>query len=330
MNNNQSNNQDQTLLSSMYGSGDNTNQNTMMNNNTNQNTMMNNSQPDNSMNQDVMSNNLITITNESSNTMTNNNGNQNTMMNNSQPNNNGNQNMMPNNNVPNPGDAGGLNIPNNQLSEDLEKAAKRLNMDFIALGVLLAIAMVGVISQGAFSFAYVVEFILIVAGFVGSKEKKPYAAVCGIIMGTLLIISLSIIDIALGVFVISASIKYNGILKKCGVRSNVLLYSFIGIIAVVGITFAFTFVEELVASKPLTCTRKDGDVIEVSFDRDGISGLKINEKDATADEFLSYNAQFMNTLFYEAYAEDTASAKIKKYKNVVMLYEIKEFEATCK
>ena len=58
--------------------------------------------------------------------------------------------------------------------------------------------------------------------------------------------------------------------------------------------------------------------------------LKINEKDATAAEFLSYNAQFMNTLFYEAYAEDTASGKIKKYKNVVMLYEIKEFEATCK
>lgn len=335
MNNNQSNNQDQTLLSSMYGSGDNTNQNTMINNNTKQNTIVNNSQPDNSMNQDVMSNNLITITDESSNTMTNNNGNQNTMMNNSQPNNNVNQNMMPNNNGPinngpNPGDAGGLNIPNNQLRDDLEKAAKRLNMDFIALGILLAIAMVGVISQGAFSFVYVMEFILIVIGFVGSKEMKPYAAVCGIILGTLLIISLSIIDIALGVFVISASIKYNGILKKCGVHSHVLLYSFIGIVAVVGITFAFTFVEELVASKPLTCTRKDGDVIEVSFDRDGISGLKINEKDATAAEFLSYNSQFMNTLFYEAYAEDTASAKIKKYKNVVMLYEIKEFEATCK
>ena len=355
MNNNQSNIQAQTLLSSMYGSGDNTNQNTMINNNTNQNTMVNNSQPDNSMNQDVMSNNLITITDESSNTMTNNNGNQNTMMNNSQPNNNvnqnmmpnnfdpnnngnqnmmpnnnGNQNMMPNNNVPNPGNDGGLNIPNNQLRDDLEKAAKRLNMDFITLGVLLAIAMVGVISKGAFSFAYVLEFILIVVGFVGSKEKKPYAAVCGIILGTLLIISLSIIDIALGVFVISASIKYNGILKKCGVHSKVLLYSFIGIVAVVGITFAFAFAEELVVSKPLTCTRKDGDVIEVSFDRDGISGLKINEKDATAAEFLSYNAQFMNTLFYEAYAEDTASAKIKKYKNVVMLYEIKEFEATCK
>lgn len=346
MNNNQSNNQDQTLLSSMYGSGNNTNQNTMINNNTNQNTMVNNT----SMNQDVMSNNLITITDESSNTMTNNNGNQNMMPNNNvnqnmmpnnfDPNNNGNQNMMSNNfqpnnngpinNGPNPGDAGGLNIPNNQLRDDLEKAAKRLNVDFITLGVLLAIAMVGVFLQGTFSFAYVLEFILIVVGFVGSKEKKPYAAVCGIILGTLLIISLSIIDIALGVFVISASIKYNGILKKCGVHSNVLLYSFIGIVAVVGITFAFVFAEELVVSKPLTCTRKDGDVIEVSFDRDGISGLKINEKDATAAEFLSYNAQFMNTLFYEAYAEDTASAKIKKYKNIVQLYEIKEFEATCK
>lgn len=350
MNNNQSNNQDQTLLSSMYGSGNNTNQNTMMNNNMNQNTMMNNSQPDNSMNQDAMSNNLITITDESSNTMTNNNGNQNMMSNNFQPNNNVNQNMMPNNsdsnnngnqnmmpnnndpinNVPNPGNDGGLNIPNNQLREDLEKAAKRLNVDFITLGVLLAIAMVGVISQGAFSFAYVLEFILIVVGFVGSKEKKPYAAACGIILGTLLIISLSLIDIVLGVFVIVASIKYNGILKKCGVHSKVLLFSFIGIVAVVGITFAFTFAEELVVSKPLTCTRKDGDVIEISFDRDGISGLKINEKDATAAELLSYNAQFMNTFFYEAYAEDTASGKIKKYKNIVQLYEIKEFEATCK
>ena len=358
MNNNQSNNQDQTLLSSMYGSGNNTNQDTMMNNNMNQNTMINNnmnqntmidnntnqntmmnSQSDNSMNQDIMPNNLITITDECSNTMANNNGIQNMMPNNFDPNNNCNQSMMPNNfqpnnnvpinNGPNPGNAGGLNIPNNQLGEDLEKAAKRLNMDFITLGVLLAIAMVGVISQGAFSFIYVLEFILIVGGFVGSKEKKPYAAVCGIILGTLLILSLSLIDIMLGVFVISASIKYNGILKKSGVHSNVLLYSFIGIVAVVGITFALAFAEELVVSKPLTCTRKDGDVIEISFDKDGISDLKINGKEATAAEKLSYDAEFLNTFFYEAYAVDTASDKIKIYKNIVELYEVKEFEATC-
>ena len=83
-------------------------------------------------------------------------------------------------------------------------------------------------------------------------------------------------------------------------------------------------------SKPLTCTRKDGDVIEVSFDRDGIKDLKINGEDATTAELLSYNAQFSNKFFYEAYAEDTASEKIKKYKNIVELYEVKEFEATCK
>lgn len=350
MNNNHSNNQDQTLLSSMYGSE----------NNANQNTIINNSQPDNNMNQEVMSNNLIIITDESSNTMTNNNGNQNMISNNSQPdnnmnqevkpnnlititdessntmtNNNGSQNMTPNNNVPinnvpNSGNASGLNIPNKQLSEDLEKAAKILIIGFITLGVLLAIALIGVFIQGTFNFVYVLDFILVVGGLIGSKEKKPYAAVCGIILGTLLIISLSFIDIILGVFVIVASIKYNGILKKCGVHSNVLLYSFIGYAAIFGITFVFVFAEELVVSKPLTCTRKDGDVIEVSFDRDGIKDLKINGEDATTAELLSYNAQFSNKFYYEAYAEDTASEKIKKYKNIVELYEVKEFEATCK
>ena len=365
MNNNHSNNQDQTLLSSMYGSGNNANQNTIINNsqpdnnmnqevkpnnlititdessntktnnNGNQNMTPNNSQPDNYMNQEVKPNNLITITDESSNTMTNNNGSQNMTPNNSQPDNNVNQNMMPNNNVPinnvpNPGNASGLNIPNKQLSEDLEKAAKILIIGFITLGFLLAIALVGVFIQGAFNFVYVLDFIFVVGGIVGSKEKKPYAAVCGIILGTLLIISLSFIDIILGVFVIVASIKYNGILKKCGVHSNVLLYSFIGYAAIFGITFVFVFAEELVVSKPLTCTRKDGDVIEVSFDRDGIKDLKINGEDATTAELLSYNAQFSNKFFYEAYAEDTASEKIKKYKNIVELYEVKEFEATCK
>ena len=340
MNNNQSNNQDQTLLSSMYGSE----------NNANQNTIINNSQPDNNMSQEVKPNNLITITDESSNTMTNNNGNQNMISNNSQPDNNGNQNMMPNkfnsnnngnqnmvpnnnvpiNNVPNSGNASGLNIPNKQLSEDLEKAAKILIIGFITLGVLLSIALVGVFLQGTFNFVYVLDFILVVGGLIGSKEKKPYAAVCGIILGTLLIISLSLIDIILGVFVIVASIKYNGILKKCGVHSNVLLYSFIGYAAIFGITFVFVFAEELVVSKPLTCTRKDGDVIEVSFDRDGIKDLKINGEDATTAELLSYNAQFSNKFYYEAYAEDTAFEKIKKYKNIVELYEAKEFEATCK
>ena len=58
--------------------------------------------------------------------------------------------------------------------------------------------------------------------------------------------------------------------------------------------------------------------------------LKINGEDATTAELLSYNAQFSNKFYYEAYAEDTASEKIKKYKNIVELYEVKEFEATCK
>ena len=311
MNNNHSNNQDQTLLSSMYGSE----------NNSNQNTIINNSQPDNNMNQEVKPNNLITITDESSNTMTNNNGSQNMTPNNSQPDNNVNQNMMPNNNVPiinvpNPGNASGLNIPNKQLSEDLEKAAKILIIGFITLGFLLAIALVGVFLQGTFNFVYVLDFILVVGGIVGSKEKKPYAAVCGIILGTLLIISLSLIDMILGVFVIVSSIKYNGILKKCGVHSNVLLYSFIGYAAIFGITFVFVFAEKLVVSKPLTCTRKDGDVIEVSFDRDGIKDLKINGEDATTAELLSYNAQFSNKFYYEAYAEDTLSEK-KKYSRTL-------------
>ena len=69
-------------------------------------------------------------------------------------------------------------------------------------------------------------------------------------------------------------------------------------------------------SKPLTCTRKDGDVIEVSFDRDGIKDLKINGEDATTSELLSYNAQFSNKFYYEAYAEDTLSEK-KKYRRTL-------------
>ena len=50
--------------------------------------------------------------------------------------------------------------------------------------------------------------------FLGAANKKPSAGKLGIVIGIISIISLDIINIVLGIFVLINSIKYNKIVKK--------------------------------------------------------------------------------------------------------------------
>lgn len=178
-----------------------------------------------------------------------------------------------------------------------KKRAKKLNGDFLFLGIFLVIAILLTFSQESFNFIFVIEFIITIAGFIGSKKMKPYTFVCGIIMSVLLIISLSLIDIVLGVFVLTASFRYNSTLKKCGVKTKAILFSVLGIVVMVAITFVITYVD-LYGGHQLTCTRQDGDVCEIIFEPDGISCLKINGEDA-------YSLQFMNSFFFDIYSANS-------------------------
>lgn len=213
--------------------------------------------------------------------------------------------------------------------DELEKIANNLNLDFLVLGIFSIIAFVYLISQGSFKITYIVELAILIVGYIGSKDKKPYAAVCGIITGIIMILSLDIISILLGIFIIIRSFKYNKVLKKRGEKTKVLLYSIIGIIGVVVIAVLVTYFD-LFGGHTLKCTRSNGENIEVKFDQDGISSLKINGKDAESLDLFTYKLQFVNDFVVKSYSVNNNSEKIKMYRNVVKDYEQQENGAVCK
>lgn len=129
------------------------------------------------------------------------------------------------NNVGNTGNVGTTNTMNkpnttNNSSTDneaylkLDKIARQLASDFLVLGVFVVIILILSILSGKFNFFNIVHLGIIVAGHSAAKELKPSAGVFGIIMGILLIISFSLIDLLLGIFIIIRSIKYNSLIKK--------------------------------------------------------------------------------------------------------------------
>lgn len=213
--------------------------------------------------------------------------------------------------------------------DELEKIANNLNLDFLVLVIFSIIAFVYSILQGSFKITYIIELAILIVGYIGSKNKKPYAAVCGIITGFFMIIFGNIISLLLGIFIIIRSFKYNKILKQKGVKTKTLLYSILGIIGVVVITVVVIYFD-LYSGHALKCTRSNGETIEVTFDPDGVSNLKINGKPVENVDLAIYKLKFINSFILKGYSADSTSEKIKIYRNVVKEYEERENDAVCK
>jgi len=337
--NNQNNNNNQQII--QFGNSinpDNSNSHGIINNTEIQNKMTNNYQTNNNvinnqtnLNNSLQSESINSIQNSSNigmenTTMNMPNSENNVLINNEKKNDN-------NNIIENTLNTGTTSTNNDfkieEKEDELEKIANNLNLDFLVLGIFSIIAFVYLISQGSFKITYIVELAILIVGYIGSKDKKQYAAVCGIITGIFMIISGSIIDLLLGIFIIIRSFKYNKILKKNGVKTKTLLYSILGIIGVVVITVVVTYFD-LYSGHALKCTRSNGETIEVTFDPDGVSNLKINDKQAENVDLALYKLQFANSFFLKGYSADNTSEKIKIYRNVVKDYEEKENGAVCK
>ena len=231
------------------------------------------------------------------------------------------------------GNSNANNNINNEAKEEIkddkvEKIVDNLNTDFLVLFIISIIGFIYAISQGSFEITYVIELVILIVGYIGSKDKKAYAAVCGIITGVLMILSLSIISIVLGIFIIIRSVKYNKFLKQNGTKTKTLLFSILGIIGVIIITGVAIYID-LYGGHALECTRSNGDTIEVKFDPEGISSLKINNIDAERLDFISYKLNFTNDFFFGSYGADNGSGKIKIYRNIVKEYE-EENGSICK
>lgn len=220
------------------------------------------------------------------------------------------------------------NIKTSKVKEDeLEKIANSLNLDFLVLAIFSIIAFVYLLYQGSFEITYLIELAILIVGYIGSNNRKSYAAVCGIVTGVLMFFS-DIISIVLGIFIFIRSIKYNKVLKTTGQKTKTLLFSILGIIGIILITVIVKYID-LFGGHALKCTRSNGDIVEVKFDPEGISSLKINNKDAESIDFAIYKLQFTNEFFFNSYNENS-SKKIDIYRKIVKEYEEKENGAICK
>ena len=301
-----------------------------LNNSTINNGINNNSQLNN-YNQNNITNNVSNSNNYDLNNSTINNGINN---NNSQLNN-----YNQNNTINNPGqnienfDNTLKTNPNNETStkpkkDSFEKIASDLNIDFLVLGILSFLAFGYLLSQKTFKVNYIIQLAILIIGYVGSKDKKPYAASCGIISGVLMILSFSIIDMLLGIFLIIRSAKYNKKIKESGVKTKTLLYT----ILCIAVIFIVTVIEvylNLIGGHTLKCTRTNGDKIEVRFNEEGITSVKMNGN--TDNLKLSTYKLLFYTDFYLNKLDDTKNSyeKTKTYRNIVKKYE-EENGAVCK
>ena len=212
--------------------------------------------------------------------------------------------------------------------DSFEKIASDLNIDFLVLGILSFLAFGYLLSQKTFRINYIIQLAILIIGYVGSKDKKPYAASCGIISGVLMILSFSIIDMLLGIFLIIRSFKYNKKIKESGVKTKTLLYTILGI-AVIFIVTVIEVYLNLIGGHTLKCTRTNGDKIEVRFNEEGITSVKTNGNNdnlrLSAYKLLFYTDFYLNKL------DDTKNSyeKTKTYRNIVKEYE-EENGAVCK
>lgn len=223
--------------------------------------------------------------------------------------------------------------PNNETNtkpkkDSFEKIASDLNIDFLVLGILSFLTFGYLLSQKTFKVNYIIQLAILIIGYVGSKDKKPYAASCGIISGVLMILSFSIIDMLLGIFLIIRSAKYNKKIKESGVKTKTLLYTILGI-AVIFIVTVIEVYLNLIGGHTLKCTRTNGDKIEVRFNEEGITSVKMNGN--TDNLKLSAYKLLFYTDFYLNKLDDTKNSyeKTKTYRNIVKKYE-EENGAVCK
>lgn len=98
----------------------------------------------------------------------------------------------------------------------MKKEAKTLKNDAIFMMVILVILGIIVIISNNVSLKYIISIayniIFPIIIYIGAKDQKKYAGIFGIIYSCLLILSLSVIDMLLGIFMLIHSIKY---IKSC-------------------------------------------------------------------------------------------------------------------
>lgn len=92
---------------------------------------------------------------------------------------------------------------------EFEKAKKNLKNDMIFLFILGLIGCGYSMYIGELYIFSIILTVFLFIGFILSKNGSRAAGILGIIVGILMIMSGSIIDILLGIFVTIHSIKYN-------------------------------------------------------------------------------------------------------------------------
>lgn len=102
--------------------------------------------------------------------------------------------------------------------EKFEKTLKDVKWTSIVILILVVILYILTISTADFKIIQMVSFVLqvllLVATAIGCENKMMYGPVCGTIVSILMILSLSIIDMIIGIFLLIECINLIRYLKK--------------------------------------------------------------------------------------------------------------------
>lgn len=127
------------------------------------------------------------------------------------------------------------------MNEDFKKIQKQLSNDFIILGIFSAIILIFYLMT-ELNFINIIYTILLFVGYSLSIKGKESAGKIGIIVGTLMLLTIldfDIIDSILGIFVLKRSIKYNKFFSNNSKQNSIFWIGLsIFIIAYVSIFFA--------------------------------------------------------------------------------------------
>ena len=102
-----------------------------------------------------------------------------------------------------------------------EKAQKNLKNDMLILFILELIILVLTILTNAFNFFTIIFAILLFVGYIYAKKGEKVAGTIGIIVGSLMmltILTFDIVDFLLGLFVVIHSTKY---IKLFKIKQNI-------------------------------------------------------------------------------------------------------------
>jgi len=232
------------------------------------------------------------------------------------------------------------NNDNNNIQEDQKelKIIKNLKNDMLVL-FCINLLLIGLLFYTKLYtitdlLVYIINALCLFVGYRAAKQSKNYAGILGVVVGISMILSGSIIDAVLGIFVIIHSFKYNKVIKK-RLKSDQnskkaitwklwLLVIFIILIARILAILIGSFLE--INFSKLECTRSNGDVVVVWFNEDGIRKMTINEEIPDSVELLNYQLQFVSDFTLIKLIDEDL---INEYRKAVLEYEI-DNGATCK